>query len=84
MYANIICRLLRGLPGEKGVVVKPIVTSDVNMRAQVDCIDIQSDPDGEYRYTMVYQDHLTKPHVLLHCHALLCLHRFVPLTLSSE
>ena len=41
---------------KKGVVVKPIVTSDVNRRAQVDCIDMQSNPDGEYRYIMVYLD----------------------------
>merc|ERR1712098_451603 len=31
-----------------------------NSRCQGDCIDMQSCPDGEYRYIMVYQDHLTK------------------------
>ena len=40
---------------KKGVVVKPIVTSEMNKRCQVDCIDMQSNPDGEYRYIMVYQ-----------------------------
>ena len=40
---------------KKGVVVKPIVTSEMNRRCQVDCIDMQSNPDGEYRYIMVYQ-----------------------------
>ena len=38
--------------------------SHMNRRAQVDCIDMQSNPDGEYRYIMVYQDHLTKWTVL--------------------
>ena len=45
---------------KKGVVVKPLVSSRFNSRCQVDCIDMQSCPDGEYRYIMVYQDHLTK------------------------
>ena len=76
MYANItvkqmqayvdcceVCQVKKGRM-KKGVVVKPIVTSDVNRRAQVDCIDMQSNPDGEYRYIMVYQDHLTKWTVL--------------------
>ena len=45
---------------KKGIVVKPIVSSKFNSRCQVDCIDMQSCPDGEYRYIMVYQDHLTK------------------------
>ena len=31
-----------------------------NSRCQVDCIDMQSCPDGEFKYIMVYQDHLTK------------------------
>ena len=32
----------------------------MNSRRQVDLIDTQSDPDGYYRFTMNYQDHLTK------------------------
>ena len=38
--------------------------SHMNRRAQVDCIDMQSNPDGEYRYIMEYLDHLTKWTVL--------------------
>ena len=62
MYANItvkqmqafvdcceVCQVKKGRM-KKGAVVKPIVTSDVNRRAQVDCIDMQSIPDGEYKY----------------------------------
>ena len=45
---------------KKGVTVKPLVTSDANRRCQVDCIDMQSMPDVNFKYIMVYQDHLTK------------------------
>ena len=35
---------------KKGVVVKPIITSGMNRRCQVDFIDMQSNPNGEYLY----------------------------------
>lgn len=44
----------------KGLVVKPIIHSHMNSRGQLDLIDLQSDPDGEYRFIFNYQDHLTK------------------------
>ena len=44
----------------KGLVVKPIVSNDLNSRCQLDLIDMQSQPDGEYKFIMNYQDHLTK------------------------
>ena len=37
----------------KHVVVKPIISNDMNSRCQVDLIDMQSQPDGEYRFIMV-------------------------------
>lgn len=43
-----------------GVVVKPIVHSHMNSRCQVDLIDMQTQPSGEYKFILVYQDHLTK------------------------
>ena len=43
-----------------GCVVKPILSSKFNERAQMDLIDFQSLPDGEFKWIMVYQDHLTK------------------------
>ena len=49
-----VCQVKKGRM-KKGVVVKPIVTSEMNRRCQVDCIDMQSNPDGDYRYIMVYQ-----------------------------
>lgn len=44
----------------KGLVVKPLVFSEINSRCQVDIIDMQSQCDGEFRFIMVYQDNLTK------------------------
>ncbi|XP_068204572.1 KRAB-A domain-containing protein 2-like [Palaemon carinicauda] len=44
----------------KCVVVKPIVSNSMNSRAQVDLIDMQSQPDGKYCFIFNYQDHLTK------------------------
>ncbi|XP_063884390.1 KRAB-A domain-containing protein 2-like [Scylla paramamosain] len=44
----------------KSVTVKPIVSNSMNSRAQVDLIDMQSQPDGKHRFILNYQDHLTK------------------------
>ena len=44
----------------KGVVVKPILTSDYGSRGQVDLIDMQSLTHGNFKWILVYQDHLTK------------------------
>lgn len=44
----------------KGLVVKPIIHSEMNSRAQIDLIDMQSNPDNDYKFIFVYQDHLTK------------------------
>ena len=40
--------------------MRPIVSKDFNSRGQVDLIDMQSMKQGEFRWIMVYQDHLTK------------------------
>ncbi|CAI6354197.1 unnamed protein product [Macrosiphum euphorbiae] len=44
----------------KGLVVKPIISSEFNSRCQVDLIDFQSNADKLFKFIMVYQDHLTK------------------------
>jgi hypothetical protein len=49
---------------KKGLVVKPIISSEMNSRCQVDLIDMQAQPDENNRFILVYQDHLTK-YVLL-------------------
>lgn len=45
---------------QAGIVVRPLITQDLNQRAQVDLIDFQSLADGSYRYIMHYKEHLTK------------------------
>ncbi|XP_072380698.1 KRAB-A domain-containing protein 2-like [Diabrotica undecimpunctata] len=45
---------------KKGLVVKRILSSAFNLRCQVNLIDMQSQADGDYKFIMVYQDHLTK------------------------
>lgn len=44
----------------KGAVIKPILSSEFNSRAQVDLIDMQFLPKGQFKWIMVYQCHLTK------------------------
>ncbi|XP_077280689.1 KRAB-A domain-containing protein 2-like isoform X1 [Temnothorax americanus] len=44
----------------KGLVVAPILSNHMNSRCQVDLIDMQSEPDRDYRFIFNYQDHLTK------------------------
>ena len=44
----------------KGLVIKLIIFSEMNSRAQVDLTDMQSQPDGDLKWILVYQDHLTK------------------------
>lgn len=43
---------------KKGLVVKPIISPECNSRCRVDVIDMQSQADGDYKFIMVYQDHL--------------------------
>ncbi|XP_041347189.1 KRAB-A domain-containing protein 2-like, partial [Gigantopelta aegis] len=54
------CQRKRKRTTTKGIVVKPILSKDFSSRAQVDLIDMQSMCQGQHKWTMVYQDHLTK------------------------
>lgn len=45
---------------KKGLVSKPLIFKEFNSRCQVDLIDMQSNPDGEFKFILNYQDHLTK------------------------
>lgn len=60
-YVNLcmICEKKHSVP-KKGLVVRPILSKNMNSRCQVDLIDMQSQADGEYKFILVYQDHLTK------------------------
>jgi hypothetical protein len=44
----------------KGVVVRPILTNEYGSRGQVDLVDMQSMPNGQHKWIMAFQDHLTK------------------------
>ena len=50
----------KNLKGYKNSVVKPIISENFNSRAQIDLIDMQSQPDGAYKFILQYQDHATK------------------------
>jgi len=45
---------------KKGLVVKPIISNELNSKCQIDLIDMQAQPDGNYKFILVYQDHLKK------------------------
>ena len=46
-----------------GRVVKPILSDNFNSRMQIDLVDMQSCPDGKFKWVLNAQDHLTK-----YCH----------------
>lgn len=54
------CAKKRKRAATKGVVVRPILSRDYGSRGQVDLVDMQSMPSGQFKWIMVYQDHLTK------------------------
>lgn len=61
LYLNLceICQKKSKLP-EKGLVVKPMISSAMNSHCQVDLIDMQSQEDQGFKFILVYQDYLTK------------------------
>ena len=56
----LVCQEKRKRPMTKGVVVKPILSKEFNSRCQVDLVDMQSSQQGQFKWIMVYQCHLTK------------------------
>jgi len=48
----------------RSVVVRPITSSALNDRGQVDLIDYRTEPDGEYKWVLHYKEHLTKFSIL--------------------
>jgi hypothetical protein len=56
----LVCQEKRKRPKTTGVVVRPILSKEFNSRCQVDLIDMQSSPQGQFKWIMVYQCHLTK------------------------
>ncbi|XP_047488152.1 uncharacterized protein LOC125038654 [Penaeus chinensis] len=56
----ITCQKKRKQNKSAGVVVKPLLSSELNSRGQVDLVDMQSLPQAQFKWIMVYQCHLTK------------------------
>ena len=56
----VVCQEKRKRPKTTGVVVKPILSRAFNSRDQVYLFDMQSSPQGQFKWIMVYQCHLTK------------------------
>ncbi|CAF1453137.1 unnamed protein product [Rotaria magnacalcarata] len=44
----------------KNKLIRPILSNDFHSRGQVDLIDMQSSPDGKFKFILNYQDHFTK------------------------
>ena len=63
------CLKKRKRAATKGVVVRPILSRDYGSRGQVDLVDMQSMPSGQFKWIMVYQDHLTKFCILRPLHS---------------
>lgn len=53
------CETKKNIP-KKGIVTRPIISHDFNIRGQVDLMDFQSCPDDEYKWLLNYQDNATK------------------------
>jgi len=56
----ITCQEKRKRNKTAGIVVKPLLSSEFNSRRQVDLVDMQSLPQGQFKWIMLYQCHLTK------------------------
>ncbi|CAF4079766.1 unnamed protein product, partial [Adineta steineri] len=59
------CKIKRAKPRNSSkLVIRSIISNDFNSRGQVDVIDMQSSPDGEFKFILNYQDHFTKFSIL--------------------
>ena len=65
---------------KKALVIKPMIFSEMNSRAQVDLIDRQSQPDGDFKWILVYQDHLTKYCTTSSSNVKTCTRNRIPIT----
>lgn len=61
IYLNLCesCQKKNSLPKKK-LIVKPILGKELNSRCQTDLIDMLSHAHGDFKFIMVYQDHLMK------------------------
>lgn len=61
IYLNLCetCQKKSKVP-KKGLVVRPILSKEMNSRCQIDLIDMQAQADNDFKFIFVYQDHSTK------------------------
>uniref|UniRef100_A0A8C0K3S7 KRAB-A domain containing 2 n=1 Tax=Canis lupus dingo TaxID=286419 RepID=A0A8C0K3S7_CANLU len=45
---------------KRGLAPKPMTFKDIDSRCQIEVLDMQSNADGEFKFILYYQDHLTK------------------------
>ena len=45
---------------KKRLVIKPMIFSEISSRALVDLVDMESQPDGDFKWVLLYQDDLRK------------------------
>ncbi|KRX31721.1 KRAB-A domain-containing protein 2, partial [Trichinella sp. T6] len=53
------CHKKRARKLPKSLFVKPLVSTNLMSRAQVDLINFQTMPDGDFKYIMTYLNHFT-------------------------
>ena len=54
------CNAIKKRKKTTGLTCKPILSMTFNSRAEVDLSDMQTCPDSEYKWLLVYQDYFTK------------------------
>ena len=54
------CHQKRARKTPKGLVVKPVRSHDIHSRCQIDLINFQTLPDGNFKYIMTYVNHFSK------------------------
>lgn len=55
-----VCQLKKKKAKSKCLVLKPILHTQSNTGSQIDLIDMQTEPDGNFKFILVYLDHFTK------------------------
>ncbi|XP_063865374.1 KRAB-A domain-containing protein 2-like [Scylla paramamosain] len=54
------CHQKKARKTPKGLVVKPVRSHDIHSRCQIDLINFQTLPDGNFKYIMTYVNHFSK------------------------
>ena len=61
LYLSLCVPFLKKIESsKKGLVIKPMIFSEMDSRAQVDLTDMRKQPDGDFKWIIVYKDLLKK------------------------